>query len=253
MKKEISNKFTIFNFIFTLVICNYHHSMLDGRLAFFAMATFFMVSGYLLYANLNTMEDAKRKILKRVYSLLVPLLIWNTFCIFLNAIRGGELEFSLNFILQNYFFGPSDGPIWYMIAIFILALFTPIFCALKKYKKLNTAIFILILSSLFVSKYFTIHTVEQWWWLPNLVDYLPYYVIGSFIGMYFDKFISQDGTNYTLNIISLVICALLCVITRCTVWLNEIGFLANATLMILFWLAVPERIFKGKFKGGGVL
>lgn len=94
-----NNRIVFLNLLMTLAIILYHsknHYQLwvvenqvssktvslfygfDDMLGGIALSYFFMVSGFLLYKGINSLEDCLSKIKRRVFSLVVPFVLWNT-------------------------------------------------------------------------------------------------------------------------------------------------------------------------------
>lgn len=210
MTKEISRKITFLNLLMTLSIVLYHmkwypyvttilNSPFDEKLnniffnccdmlGFVAMSFFFTVSGFLFYANLSKETPVKHSLTKikaRVFTLLVPYLIWNTVDIIFNKI---EIKTFYDFVLK-FFYAPGNGPLWYLLAIFIFSLFSPLLAFLSK-KKIALYIFfalfftfLFLKNNAFIPSLFTVS--PDWWWYGNSFFYLPSYTIGAFIGINF--------------------------------------------------------------------
>lgn len=265
MDKCVSNKISVLNFVMTLFICDYHFwffefghngafSYLKEFSGFIAMAVFFMLSGFLLYQNANTQEDIKKKIHNRVFSLLIPFFIWNFVAKIIFSIQNKSFEFSFDNMVQSYFCGPVDGPIWYLMAIFLLLLLSPLVIKIKNNKKLVIVIFSTIILFLYLRNcglipYF--YKAGDWWWYWNTLGYLPYYLIGSFAGLYFKDFITNTTYKKSVHILSfifLVVCigvnVLVSLCSEKFVFLRYFSFLNNILLIILFWFAIPQKMFK---------
>lgn len=102
-----------------------------------AMPTFFVISGYLFFANIKTWDAATywRKIRRRVKTLLIPYLLWNL----LMAVK--LKTFSLNvFWTYSHHAGsqtdwlgneqlmtaPANMPLWFLRDLMVVTLLTPI-------------------------------------------------------------------------------------------------------------------------------
>lgn len=108
MDKKMSRRITIVTFVMTCVIVLYHSLFGDSNLAVspgdaqlndsflyyleqvavLAMSWFFMITGFLLYRDL-TMKNYLEKIKRRVFSLLLPYLLWQTI-FFIKCLLLGE-------------------------------------------------------------------------------------------------------------------------------------------------------------------
>ena len=102
-----------------------------------AMPVFFIMSGYLFFANVDKWDVAtyKKKILRRVKTLLIPYLIWNL----LMAIKLKTFSMSMLWSYWNPagtqidWFGheqlmtaPANMPLWFLRDLMVVSLLTPI-------------------------------------------------------------------------------------------------------------------------------
>lgn len=124
-------------------------------LAEVAVPLFFVISGFLFFYQCNfNRETYYIKLRKRIHSLLIPYLIWNTLCFFFVMIvqqlqpsstslgRKLIMDYSFIDILDSYWhfdgvtrgYGPICGPLWFIRDLMIVNLFSPIvhFCIKNK-------------------------------------------------------------------------------------------------------------------------
>ena len=102
-----------------------------------AMPVFFIMSGYLFFANVDKWDVAtyKKKILRRVKTLLIPYLIWNL----LMAVKLKTFSMSMLWAYWNPagtqidWFGheqlmtaPANMPLWFLRDLMVVSLLTPI-------------------------------------------------------------------------------------------------------------------------------
>ena len=108
--------------------------MMSQTLVKVAMPTFFVMSGYLFFANADTFNQDiyKQKIGRRVKTLLIPYIIWNL----LMAVKLKTFNLSI-------FVNPANMPLWFLRDLMIVSLLTPIIYI--GVKKLNYWIFLLLL------------------------------------------------------------------------------------------------------------
>ena len=108
--------------------------MMSQTLVKVAMPTFFVMSGYLFFANTDTFSRNiyKQKIGRRVKTLLIPYIIWNL----LMAVKLKTFNLSI-------FVNPANMPLWFLRDLMIVSLLTPIIY--MGVKKLNYWIFLLLL------------------------------------------------------------------------------------------------------------
>ena len=102
-----------------------------------AMPVFFIISGYLFFANVDqwNVNTYKQKMLRRIKTLLIPYLIWNV----LMAIKLKTFSWNMFWIYwkpagaQIDWFGqeqlmtaPANMPLWFLRDLMVVSLLTPI-------------------------------------------------------------------------------------------------------------------------------
>lgn len=267
MKKCVSNKITIINFIMTMCIVIYHFwygyngqfniannwsgCVLRGFngfcnfLGILAMSMFFLLSGFLLYNGANTSKDMLKKWKSRIFTLLIPFLIWNTFMLLYKMIAY-ELNAFTSFwdFISGYIVDPYNGPLWYMIALFILMLFAPLVIKLKNHKKFSIVFMfvVIVLSQLPIYDFLT----SKIWYLGNTLSYFPLYVIGAFMGMHYsDKIFKQDYNVKKFRLISFAVMAL-CLLLYFTIKHFLVIKLIVVFAPISLWFILDAKIFNKK-------
>ena len=137
-------------------------------LAEIAVPLFFVISGFLFFYQCNfNRETYYNKLRKRIHSLLIPYLTWNTLCLFFVMIvqqlqpsstsldRKLVLDYSFIDILDSYWhfdgvkrgWAPICGPLWFIRDLIIVNLCSPIvyFCLNNK-----RIVFLLLLGVLYI-------------------------------------------------------------------------------------------------------
>ena len=91
--------------------------MVSQTLAKVAMPTFFVISGYLFFANVEQFnkEIYWQKIRRRIKTLLIPYIVWNL----LMAVKLKAFNLSI-------FWEPVNMPLWFLRDLMIVSLLTPI-------------------------------------------------------------------------------------------------------------------------------
>ena len=120
--------------------------------------TLFIISGYLFFRSQAPRDKAFfiYKYKRRIHSLLVPYLAWNTIAIAILFARfniaGGE-SYTVTEFLSGYWNlslreggDPADGPLWFMRELMVVSLLTPLLYTILK--KRNTGMLFLILVTL---------------------------------------------------------------------------------------------------------
>ena len=102
-----------------------------------AVPVFFIISGYLFFANVDqwSVQVYKQKILRRIWTLLVPYLLWNI----LMAFKLQTLSLSVFWDFwcpagiqidwlghEQWMSAPANMPLWFLRDLIVVSLFTPI-------------------------------------------------------------------------------------------------------------------------------
>lgn len=145
------------------------------------------MSGFLLFKNIS-FKNYLEKIQKRIFSLLIPYLLWQLFFAIIRLDMLGQSRESINFVKTVFLFEqwPPDGPLWYLYAIFLLALFSPILILIYKNRRCGQA-FILI--AMLFSNYSLAtgplsNSNLSYTVIPNIIKYLPSYIMGTYFGFF---------------------------------------------------------------------
>lgn len=226
MEKRISENIKILGFIMTCFIVFYHIGNYESAIAiksidihfnnlinyifstmgYLAMCHFFTVTGFLLFYNLD-MKNYMPKMKRRVFSLLIPYIIWQIIIMTIDIFQNQYTFDITDFLIRTFFLvrWPIDGPLWYVYAIFLLALLSPILLILfKKGKKVAWIITITIIVSLqMIGKVTnpTFISIVNYGYIPNILLYLPCYLVGAFYGNYYNKETSLESLKYILSLI----------------------------------------------------
>ena len=89
-----------------------------------AVPVFFIISGYLFFANVEdwSLKVYKTKMLRRAKTLLLPYLAWNLMMVF-----------KLRTFSWSFFWEPANMPLWFLRDLMIVSLLTPvIYIGVKK-------------------------------------------------------------------------------------------------------------------------
>lgn len=157
MNKFLSYKISFFNFFLSVLIVILHSncqntlgwvndgSIFANAVAFMssiltmmghlAVPTFFMISGYLFYRNIMGVQDTFTKIKKRIRTLLIPYLLWNSFfvCLFwciLNTPLVSYMHMTNNLRdwqdIMSAIINSSMTPLWFVKDLIIYVLLSPV-------------------------------------------------------------------------------------------------------------------------------
>ena len=136
------NKITYLHFILSVLVILIHSInnetkfenlfSMNAGLGQLAVPLFFVISGFLFFRTTYTFDDVKNKIHNRVYTLLIPYLIWNLiyYIIFLIRTPGVPISlWSIEDAMFNYRYNPA---FWFMFQLILLVAITPIFFHILK-------------------------------------------------------------------------------------------------------------------------
>lgn len=224
MKKEISNKITYLTFILSLTIV-WHHAYnvevynltglfanIEKILLFIfegSVPVFLCLSAFLFYYNYDETKYLS-KLKKRVFSLLIPYLIWNLIGYFyfqiislipiVSSNYGGHIEtFSIIGMIKSMVSGDYNLVTWFLRSLIIYTVVFPLFYKLFKNKKIS---FVLVLVFLYISIVFTKY---------DSLAYSVYYVIGIVLGTHYKNRVIKNYDNKE-KIISLFVLLILIVL-----------------------------------------
>ena len=187
MTQYLSDKIKILSFVAIILVLyihsgfhDYPHEILGMEFNHFlqsaisekigrcAVPLFYMISGYLFFRKVNSMNDVLDKMRKRVNSLLVPYIIAAIFFpMFLllveqipfaaNMSNGGRtlIEFQKPFfdVLRDIFIGKDGGSspwafhLWYLRDLIVIVACSPILYFLRKYLKIESVCLIFFVLS----------------------------------------------------------------------------------------------------------
>ena len=156
-----------------------------------ALMAFALISGYLFFQNWGKNDNNipvwnwrvyGRKMYNRVFSLLIPYVVWNllsawymhepvTWHIFWNQISWGADNTNIFGQQMLATYAPIDSPLWFIRDLFLISLCAPILFPLIKYGKHYTALLFLII--------FLLKTPA---WTPS-ITLLPWFVIGAYLSI----------------------------------------------------------------------
>lgn len=151
-----------------------------------AMPTFFVMSGYLFFANVEKFnkEIYQQKLWRRIKTLLIPYIIWN-------LLMAAKLKmFSL-----SIFWTPANMPLWFLRDLMIVSLLTPIIYI--GVRKLGYWLFVLLLP---------IYLTGIWAIQPGLNPYaICFFTFGAYLSIQkinlIETCLKLEKSAYTLTIV----------------------------------------------------
>ena len=156
MQLNEKNKIVYLQFLMSVLVILIHSinndtkferlfSINDG-LGQFAVPLFFVVSGFLFFRTSYTINDVRNKLKKRIFTLLIPYILWNLIYYMINLLMkpGTDITFmSLFDAAFNYTYNP---PFWFMWQLILLNVISPfLFYLLSDIKKIIIAFLILFI------------------------------------------------------------------------------------------------------------
>ncbi len=254
--KELSEKIPAISFVMMCEVMLYHcespssefavnatdlwwnqliTDIVTGHFAMLCMSWFFAITAFLLFRNLS-FQNMGSKLLSRVKTLLVPYLLWQVIYIIKAYFQGNPWTFKRIithvFLLRTW---PPLPSFWYVYAVFLLALFSPLFLLLFRNRKIAW----LIIAAMIVLLYANWYSIDiqngKTYYTGNIKSFFPAYLIGAFYGHIYDESTTQDHIKYIIGFV------LVGVFLGYTVY-NLLGYMIIAVLpmLMLFFLPIPQ-------------
>lgn len=179
----------------------YMEKLLSSGIGNICTPTFFLLSGYLFFRSLNIFSadiwtQIRKKQLKRVRTLLVPYLVWNSiymlFYMFIARIpfissfmRNQAMEISFVNILKGILFHEANFAFWYMATLIILVALTPLIALILKCKGAFIIVFALVALG-------GIMDLQ----LPDFeCKFIFFFLLGSYLAVYGKGFFEKQVSN----------------------------------------------------------
>lgn len=203
--------------------------------AVFALSYFFFLSGYLLFRTYEP-KLYKEKIARRIHTLLVVYLIWETIFGFNLLISGNFADFLKTVIFLKQW--PPNMPLWYIYIIFLSALISPLFYKIMRNKYVGIVSILIV--SFFI--YFLINIPNEYLYtkihnsmLSNTLSYLPCYMLGLYFGLH-----NTRAKNIFVPVILVFLMLILSNILFNEISFNSISACILKVLPILLIRFIPE-------------
>lgn len=184
-----------------------------------SVSMFFVISGFLFFNNVSEIEKDtcnkffKEKYVKRIKTLLIPYILWNTiwmvFIILITYIPAISskidslklFEPSIINVFKGIFLFEYSGICWYIFFLMIYALLSPLiyYCMRKKYSG------IVLLIGSFIICGFTYN--NEYLNYLNLFNSLFFYCLGVYLALHHYSFINKEFGNkeITLGLLGCII------------------------------------------------
>lgn len=202
------------------------------------MPTFFLLSGFLYYKSFVPAQYSN-KMKKRVHTLIIPYLAWNTFWMLVMAIMEAlpnisahinsmmRFTFNVNSIFRGVFLYQYNPSFWFMAQIILYAIVSPLLYYILK-KRYVGGVFILLLFVIYVCN-LKIPVIRM--------DGFTWYVIGAYLAIHCFEIINYSISK-EMAILALVILILSAVMYDFLPENVAVKFLFTVFQLILFWCTV---------------
>lgn len=208
------------------------------------LSFFFINSGFLLYYNMDK-GNIWNKVKSRLYSLLMPVLIWNVigfiYCYHKDFVQSLKTIDVLKEICK-IIFSEYDGVMWFCEALALYSVMIPLAYPLlrKKYIGIILVIgsYLLLHSGIVYSGIIYIRDVEIN--IGRMNGYIPFYLFGAWLGVNYKESIMAERyrNKYTvaMSILAVIVIYLGVFIS------NDMGGILNF-IPFLIWIIVPNHTF----------
>ena len=204
MKTIEKHKITYMHFILSVLIILVHainnkttfekFFSIETGIGQFAVPLFFIISGFLFFYNSNSFNDINNKIIKRIYTLLIPYLLWNLIYYIFHLILEAETTFDI-FTLIDAVINHSFNPVfWYIYQLILLTIISPIIYYISKIKKMEIPFMVLL--SLLIIGNTDIPFINE--------DAIIYYLFGCYLSRLYNNKKFKIIDNLYIFIFSLI-------------------------------------------------
>ena len=204
-----------------------------------ALNYFFAASAYKFFISKKT---NKTKLFKRVKTLLLSYIIWNTLYISLYIIQYGTIN--LKDVILGYTLTPFDGPMWYILVLYI---FMVLLCRL--FNQANNKVFkIMIIISCVSAAKFYLYVIKNIidfpysFWIERTYRMLPPFLTGMLLAKSKNSIFSKTRLTWVVSMLVI----LMCIILSTIIGDGAITILLMYICSFLMWIICPN--FKLKYK-----
>ena len=211
------NKISYLHFIMSVLVILIHSInnetrfekffSIDSGIGQFAVPLFFIISGFLFFRNLRSVNDAAVKLRRRVYTLLIPYLLWNLIYYAIHLLLKPGSGLSVSEIIDAAFTYKYNPSFWFMYQLILLSIISPVLYYLfnmswknQQSMKWIVAIIVIIVAMLIVAAGIDIPYLNE--------DAFVYYVCGYFLSLLYNS-----GKINLISKKNILICLLLFVLS----------------------------------------
>ena len=167
----------------------------------FAVPLFFIISGFLFFKTAYTKIDVKRKLQKKIYTLLIPYLLWNLIYYAIHLLLKPGQGININEVFRAAFDYKYNPSFWFIYQLILLNIISPIIFLILKKNRYMILLFVGL--SLMILFNIDIPYINE--------DAIIYYFAGAVFSKLYNKgkasFISKKYFIYSLLISVLVFTA----------------------------------------------
>ena len=189
------NKISYLHFIMSVLVILIHSInnetrfekffSIDSGIGQFAVPLFFIISGFLFFRNIKSVNDAVAKLKRRVYTLLIPYLLWNLIYYAIHLLLKPGNGISMGEIIDAAFTYKYNPSFWFMYQLILLSIISPILYYLfnMSWKNQQTvkwlvAIVVVVAAELAIATGIDIPYLNE--------DAFVYYVCGYFLSLLYN-------------------------------------------------------------------
>lgn len=200
-----------------------------------ALNYFFAASAYKFFVS---KKSYKIKLKKRIKTLIIPFVVWNTIYIILYILQKG-IPGSKTLIL-GYTLAPFDGPLWY---IFVIYIFFVIYSVIIKHKNISYLRFFIILLSFSAAMFHALAIKKiiyfpYIFWVERTCRMLPAFLAG----MYFAR--KHNAVHKKNSNVVAALGAATCILMATYLGDGFVTIILMYLCTFLLWLIFPNIILK---------
>lgn len=198
MLSREKHKISYLHFVMSVLVILIHSINNDSKLeklfsiesgiGQFAVPLFFMISGFLFFVNIKSVNDVRNKLKKRIYTLLIPFLSWNLIYYAIHLFLKPGSGISMDEFVDALFAYKYNPAFWFMYQLILLCIISPLIYYIVNIKlnnklsiisKEHIAVGLMIISLLMIACGTDMPYVNG--------DAFIYYVFGYLIAILYNK------------------------------------------------------------------
>jgi len=207
-----------------------------------AVPTFFVISAYLFYWNTDCLESVWIKMKKRLFTLGIPYLIWNTvwtvYAILLFKLGLGTSDYTDMSVIKIVcdILLSANSPLWFVLHLLIFTVLSPfIYAVIQR----NVLCIVLIVVSMIV-----VVCTQMDYYSPTY--WIPFYIGGGYTAIHKDVVLKKTGAGITRCGLLMLICVMFTFVIEITFynWYSIWFFRYISTATILYLWFCSKRTFE---------